>query len=262
MTRFSILMPVRDAEQTVVAAIESTLRAMGSEDELIVGFHESTDASRAKVESLTDSRLKLFDVSGGTLGDALNNLSKHAKNQYLARMDSDDICLSWRFKIQRHLLRKYDFVFSTALIQFLDKGRVIIPQYPTRLSTSQIGKICATGNPLVHPSMACRIEPFKKLQYRATSGEDLDLWLRGLLGGFSFVRGALPTIVYRIRAGQLSQKDDYRSGWESSTEILELRRQCKDYYSEAAFGIRGFLELTGIPLPSRIASAIRIVRNR
>jgi glycosyltransferase involved in cell wall biosynthesis len=262
MTQFSILMPVRDAEQTVVAAIESTLRAMGSEDELIVGFHESTDTSRERVDSLTDSRLKLFDIKGDTLGDALNDLSKYAQNQYIARMDSDDICLPWRFKIQRRLLLKYDFVFSTAFIQFLDRGKVTIPQYPTRLSTSRIGKLCATGNPLVHPSMACKIEPFKKLQYRATSGEDLDLWLRGLLGGFSFVRGAVPTIVYRIWSGQLSQQDEYRSGWESSAEILGLRRQCKDYFSDATFGIRGFLELTGLPSPSKIASALRIVSDR
>ena len=114
--QISVLMPVHNAEKTVFASVRSTLNALGTKDELIVALHNCSDGSSAQLRKISDARLKVITVSGGGLAMALNELLRFASNEYVARMDSDDFCLPWRFKIQKRYVDRADAIFSTAVI--------------------------------------------------------------------------------------------------------------------------------------------------
>lgn len=263
LPNISVLMPARNAAGTIKLAVRSTLLALSVNDELIVGLHNCVDETSEILSKIGDSRLKVVEINGATLGQALNNMLQLASKECIGRMDADDICLPWRFFIQKRLLKSYDFVFTTAFVWYSRSAPIIaIPQYPTTLRTNQIKKLFAHTNPLVHPTMLARKNTLQTLKYRHVAGEDLDLWLRAILGEKKFIRLGMPTIIYRIQEGQLSRNPEYSNGWRQSAEINTMRSQCDELARDVPLGFKGFLELLGLPTRKKVKSVIALIRKK
>jgi glycosyltransferase involved in cell wall biosynthesis len=89
-----VLLPVRDAERTVVRAASDILAQSIQQLELIAVDDGSTDASAQLLERLarSDSRLKLLRGERRGVVAAANLALSHAQAPFIARMDADDEC--------------------------------------------------------------------------------------------------------------------------------------------------------------------------
>jgi glycosyltransferase involved in cell wall biosynthesis len=247
-------MPVRNAERSIELAIRTTLSALDTNDELIVGLHNCTDNSESLVNFLAclDSRLRVHVIRSKSFSEALNELIALANRPLIARMDADDICLPWRFRIQRAKFsdRNLDFIFGTAIIRFpLGRLRVLVPQYPLSLRLAQIRSLLRGVNPLVHPTMVGRTDSIKVLGgYRELPGEDLDLWLRAANADMELKRHWLPVVIYNLSLGQLSREVWYSNGWQSSALILEERKKLAVRIGNRRLTMLEKLEVVGFPL--------------
>lgn len=96
-TTVSIILPVRDRESTISAAIDSVLAQSFSQWELIVVDDGSTDRTRDIIAeySVSDSRIKGVSNDGGQGVSGARNIGLTlATGDYLAFLDSDN---TWRF---------------------------------------------------------------------------------------------------------------------------------------------------------------------
>ena len=263
----SVVMAAKNAEATIELAIKSTLKALGKNDELLVGLHRCTDRTGRIVEGISDPRLRVFSYEEGEFADVLNDLAMRSDPNvgYIARMDADDICLPWRFWLQKKLAAKLSntFLFSSALVLLpLGPFRALVPQYTFSLSTNEIRRLLVSGNPLNHPTYFGPKEAFSSLGgYRCVAGEDLDLWLRACQAGIRLYRSGLPLIIYRLSDSQLSRREDYINGWSTSSEIRGMR-MALDIENRSSLPmlrlwprVKVFLQATGFPTLSRLMQA-------
>ena len=107
----SVLLPFRQLDLYLISAIGSILSQTYSKFELIL-LDSSTAESSDSLEFIfkefgSDSRIKLVKVEVGlNLAEVLNHGISLSQGSYIARMDSDDISMKERFKIQIDFLRR------------------------------------------------------------------------------------------------------------------------------------------------------------
>ncbi len=104
--KVSVLLPCWNSEHYLQAALESLSSQTFSDFEIIAIEDHSSDSTLAILESFAkkDSRLKVLTNPAKGVSSALNFGLKHCQGQYVARMDSDDICSPDR------LLRQVEFL--------------------------------------------------------------------------------------------------------------------------------------------------------
>lgn len=97
--RVSVLLPARNAERTVTAAIESVLTQTFPDFELLAVDDGSTDGTRGVLEGLArrDQRVITWSTGGVGLVGALQQALARATGTFIARMDADDVSLPERF---------------------------------------------------------------------------------------------------------------------------------------------------------------------
>lgn len=100
----SILMSVYNAEKFLAESIDSILNQSHSEFEFIIIDDGSTDSSPEILKNYTDSRIRIIRKENTGLADSLNIGIKAAKNEFIARMDADDIALPERIELQYRFL--------------------------------------------------------------------------------------------------------------------------------------------------------------
>lgn len=260
-------MPARNAEATIRLAAVSTLAALGPDDELLVGLHNCEDSTAHVLEGIADSRLRTFYLTKMSFSEALNSLAKLSRGKYLARMDADDICLPWRFKIQLKQLRDRSgiFLFSSVLVLGATRPRWLpIPQHPIRLNDRMLRKLLERDNPLNHPTFFSLRSTFDGLGgYRSLAGEDLDLWLRAAVANVRLVRTALPTVIYRVSPNQLSKESWYAEGWKTGPEIQSLRTKLLEQNAKEIKGLTAYERFAvgvirlGFPTPAKLLNLKR-----
>lgn len=218
MPRLSVLLPVRNGQNTIRTAVRSTLRAMPRDSELVVFDDASTDATLAELDRVTDRRLSIihgdepYGVAGG-----LNRLLASTDSAIVARMDADDVCLPWRFRRQlAQLGSRVDALFTTVIDWHAPRGGVV-PHAPIGIGPQAFPMHLVLGNPVSHPTLLATRESLVAVGgYRAVPAEDYDLWMRLHLGGFRLRRLAFPGLGYRIHEHQVSASDDWRrTSWAS-----------------------------------------------
>ena len=148
-------MPVRNAGAYLAPAVDSVLAQTLADFELIIINDGSTDKSREIIEDYAraDSRVRVFSQAGQGLVPALNRGLAKAGGRYLARMDSDDICLPHRFQSQMEELeaRPELGVVGGAVLTMDGRGRVTGQRvYP---HGSALGERLLRGDLLCHPAV-------------------------------------------------------------------------------------------------------------
>ena len=102
----SIIIPTFNRAHLLRRAIDSALRAMAPDDELIVVDDGSTDATRAEVEELGD-RVRYLRTTNAGAGKARNIGLEHATRPLIAFLDSDDTWAPFKLKLQREVLAQH-----------------------------------------------------------------------------------------------------------------------------------------------------------
>ncbi len=234
MPQLSVLMPTHNAGRFLKLAVTSTLRAMPRDSELVVFNDLSTDGTLDVLSRIPDRRLKVVssDKKTGVAG-ALEKLLNLSDSEYIGRMDSDDVCLPWRFKQQLLAIRDIDFSFTTAVF-INERGRLSKLDLTGPMSPAAVPLHLLLGNTLVHPTMLARRETINSLGgYRHLPSEDYDLWLRAATRGLNIQRAGFPGILYRRHSGQLSSSIDWRA-----SAIDSHLRESYSHLIEAKLGFR------------------------
>lgn len=216
-------MPAHNAEKTVVGAIRSTLAAMEPGDFFILLDDGSTDSTNDLAHSVGDPRLRVIrSATKSGISSALNRGIEAAETELIARMDADDICLPWRFKLQRMWMSKTsaDFVFSNCFVLFENRMKLLVPNVLARATNAQLARLMMLTNPFIHPTALFRRTVFNKLGgYKPVPNEDFDLWQRAILGGYKLERFGIPTIIFRRHSGQVTQSKE----WSTQIQIRATR---------------------------------------
>lgn len=241
MPRLTVIMPARNAENTVRSAITSTLAAMPRDSELRVWNDCSTDETLTIATSISDPRVVVTNsaISVGS-GRARASMIEASDSLFVANMDADDFCFPWRFALQTRAMKSADFSFGT-FVRFRSGLLKFKPGRPVGYSPRDVAVALAFHNPLLHTSMlATRSGLVRAGGYRDLRvAQDFDLWLRAASAGLRLRVHPVPIVGYRLSGTQISQTADYAKRISSSTETEKSFLALLDYLRpQAAASIR------------------------
>lgn len=232
--RIAVVMSVykNDILQYVKCAVESILNQSISNFDFYIQFDGPIrDDVDDYLMSLQDNRINIFRRQENKgLAFSLNELlaiiqSKEYK--YIARMDADDIAVSYRFEKQMSFLQNHpDIDLVGGAINEIDSrghdwGKVIT--YPC--SPKECRAFFAKRNPVAHPTVMFRRSFFEKAGWHYPTdyvrNEDTRLWHEGYKHECKIAN--LPDVVlsFRITDDMFKQR---RNGKVFAKSQLELRK--------------------------------------
>jgi glycosyltransferase involved in cell wall biosynthesis len=181
----SVVMPVYNNERYLRTAIESVLsQTFGDFEFIVVSESDTSPESRSIIDSYADGRLNhIRNESRLGMIESLNVGLNLAKGEFIARMDSDDVCLPDRFARQLEYLNRHPdvgIVGSSSRIIDDSGSTVLIDMRPREAVMSRW--LSLFGPPLSHPSVMARTQVIKQIGGYDTRVicEDYDLWIRAL----------------------------------------------------------------------------------
>ncbi len=214
----SVVLPVRDGERTLGAALES-LRAQtfAHFEVLVVDDHSRDGTARiARAWERRDGRFRVVGMGAGGAGivAALQRCLAEAHGTYIARMDADDICHPERLALQHDLLERSPGLAGCGTGVRLVPESTVTPraaEYAAWVNSMTDWDTVAANIfvecPLAHPTFMFRAQVLAEVGgYRDRAWpEDYDLLLRLWRRGHRFV--AVPRVLldWRDEPGRLSR---------------------------------------------------------
>jgi glycosyltransferase involved in cell wall biosynthesis len=196
----SVVMCTYNTGEYIAEAIESVLAQSFIDFEFIIWDDGSTDGTRNIVESFKDERIRYFHHENTGLGMALKLACAEARGKYIARMDSDDVCLPERFAKEVDFLETHqDYVLVSTAVNIIDKrgcvqGRI----FPCSDDRVLKGILQRPDNMIVHSMVMMRHSAYKKAggYLPIRKSQDLLFWSRLAKHG-KFYNISSPLGLYR-----------------------------------------------------------------
>lgn len=197
----SVVMAVYNSGKYLRESIESVLLQTYSHFELILVNDGSTDESEGIIQEYIEKDKRIVylknDINLGQ-SETRNKAIRSAKGDYIAIVDSDDVCLADRFEKQVCFLREnpnVDVLGSSYCLFFNgreDKCETIVSADVNDLRN---------GTPPVHnPTCMIKRKTFLKHGYydsKYDNAEDYELWLRWFSQNVRFEN--MPDVLYKKR---------------------------------------------------------------
>ena len=230
MSTISVLCSVYKNEKSVF--LDRMLRSVWSEQTLkptqiiIVEDGPLTDdlySVLTKWRGIIDAKLLILknDVNLG-LTVSLNKGIQHVTSDYIARIDSDDMCMPNRFELQSTFLDEnpnIDIVGGASEVIDINGNLKFTKHY--ELTHDEMVRQMYWKCPLSHPGVMMRTSMFtnKGLKYneKYRNSQDIALWVDALMAGCKFAN--LPDVVIRStedddiyrRRGNVRARNEYES---------------------------------------------------
>lgn len=162
------------------------------------------------------------------LAVALNKGLERITADFIARMDSDDVCKPDRFQKQiEFLLKNQDVDVIGGWLEEIDEnGRIVKDLVKFPVSHDECFSFFSRRNPLAHPAVVFRKRFFEKVGggyderfVGKNKQEDTELWFRGFKNGCVFAN--LPSVLLSFRRS--SKFYERRSGLDSGLLFLKDR---------------------------------------
>lgn len=252
---FSVLMSVyyKESPEYLKDSISSVFHQTLLPNEVIlVEDGKLTDKLYDVIKKLQEKYNNLKTVSlnkNQGLGPALNEGLKYCSYEIIARMDSDDICMPDRFKIQTDFLEKHPNIdiVSGWIDEFNDKKENIISTRKTPETHKEIVKFSKFRNPINHPAVMfrkktiCNIGGYKNIHFL----EDYDLWIRAILNGAQLYNIQQSILYFRLTDNAFLR----RGGIEYAKKEIEFQQML---YNKKYISIRNMYFNIGIRLLMRL----------
>jgi hypothetical protein len=181
--RVTVLMPVFNGRKYLAESMDSVLRQAFNDFEFLIMDDGSTDGSADFVASYSDPRIRLERLQSNKGLPAVLNLGLDlARGDYVARMDSDDICLPHRLTRQILFMDAHPEIgISGAWMESFGHGR---PSSVWQCPLEHEKIVCKLlfESALFHPTVIIRRSAFQNsgLFYDShyPHAEDYELWSR------------------------------------------------------------------------------------
>lgn len=234
----SILLPVRNEERLLPAALASLARQTLTDWELVAVNDGSTDATGAILDNAAgnDPRVRVLHRPPAGLVASLNAGLEACRAPLVARMDGDDLCHPLRLQLQTTFLDKHPAITLLACRvrhvprQTLSDGMRAYETWQNRLlEHDDIMRDLYVESPFTHPSVMFRRDAVRALGGYRDRGwpEDYDLWLRMARSGSRFARLPETLFFWRDRPERMTRTaDEY---------TLNAFRNCKVDHLRQAF---------------------------
>lgn len=207
----SVIMPVYNAGDFLMEAIESILNQTYHNFELIIIDDCSTDNSLSIINSYKSKypeKIKVVKTKKNLNcgGDRCANKGlKYAKGKYVARMDADDIAHPKRLEKQVAFLEKNPSIFLVGSDAYLiDKNGKVIGEKLEPQTNDKIYKAYYSYHPIIHPSsMYKRFQGNKPFIYQIgyKANNDYYTFFKLLCQGYKYANIKQKLIYYRIHYG-------------------------------------------------------------
>jgi len=222
----SVVMSVYNGEKYLAEAIESILNQRFTDFEFIIIDDGSFDSSPSLLARYgqRDPRILIhrFDRNRG-LSTALNFGIHHARGEYIARMDGDDISLPNRLQEQVVFMDAHPKIdICGTWVELIGDFQGQVWKYPTQHEAIYARMLFA--NTLVHPSVIMRVVSIKRhaLLYdeNIRYAQDYELWSRAVT---SVKLANLDQILLKHRIHAQGTGAKHREGQYKKHEMIYRR---------------------------------------
>ncbi|MDX6664216.1 MAG: hypothetical protein QOG68_422 [Solirubrobacteraceae bacterium] len=227
----SVVMPVYNRADILSVAASSVLNQTYRDLELVVADDGSTDDTEAVVARLraADPRVVYLQLEHHGITPTLNAGIAGAKGRYIARMDSDDICLPERLALQVELLES-DSSIGVVGGQMRCTGMTGTRWWPATYpcDDAEIRSRLHQMNPFGHPAAMIRRQAFEAVGgYRTAClhAEDYDLWVR-MLAGWKGANVSQQVLIYRVHPEQTAFRQ-WRQHCLSTMAVRAMARELR-----------------------------------
>lgn len=214
----SVVLPCYNAASGLALCLDSLLEQTWRDFELIVVDDGSTDATLAILQHYAelDSRIRVFARAHGGVVAAMNFGMWQCSGRYIARMDSDDLCLPDRLALQReHLDRHPHIGLVGGRVRFggdpvAGRGYKTYVDWTNTLVTEQDIRLARfVESPFANPSIMFRKELVSRYGpfYEGPFPEDYELLLRWMDAGVAMDKVDREVLVWNDPPSRLSRTD-------------------------------------------------------
>ena len=191
--KVSVIIPSYNHEKFIGRTLQSVIDQTFQDFEIIVTDDGSSDGTVDEIKKCNDSRIRLFEL-GKNYGAsyAMNNCIKHAKGEYIAVLNSDDLFEPEKLEKELEFLHKnpsVGAVFSWAHIidengeDYHDKSHFYYDVFEkeNRSRHEWLRFFFDNGNCLCHPSVLIRSACYEDVgtyNPRFAQLPDFDMWIR------------------------------------------------------------------------------------
>ncbi|WP_055076715.1 glycosyltransferase family 2 protein [Pseudanabaena sp. 'Roaring Creek'] len=222
MPKVSVIMPVYNVEKYIAETIGSVLAQTFTDFELLVIDDESKDQSIEICEGFTDARIQIIHQKNRGLAGARNTGIRHAKGEYLAFLDSDDVWRSQKLeKHVQHLDANPAIGVSFCSSEFIDDDSQPLGNYQIPQIKNITPELVLCRNPISNGSVpVIRKAVFQDIEFidnfygteekfyfddRFRQSEDIECWIRIVLTTKWKLEGIPEALtLYRVNSGGLS----------------------------------------------------------
>ncbi|MBD0346999.1 MAG: glycosyltransferase [Coleofasciculus sp. Co-bin14] len=210
MPTISVIIPAYNAERTILETIASVQKQTFSDFELIVINDGSTDRTLELLNTIQDTRLKVFSYSNGGLPTARNRGISHATGEFITFLDADDLWTPDKLELQLAALQQHpEAGVAYSWTHYMnEKGESFHAGKPVLYEGNVYANLLienfldSGSNPLIRRQA---IESVGEFDPTLKSCEDWEYWLR-LAARWHFVVVPKPQILYRQTSGAMSSQ--------------------------------------------------------
>ncbi len=213
MPTISVIVPAYNAEKTVLETIKSVQQQTFSDFELIVINDGSTDKTLELLNTVNDSRIKVFSYPNGGVSIARNRGITQASGEFIAVLDADDLWTPDKLELQLAALQQNpEAGVAYSWAYYMDEqGKSSQPSEPVYFEGNVYAQLLV--NDFVVSCSNCLIrrqavESVGEFDPEVAGAADWDYWLR-LAFNWPFVVVPKHQVYYRISSGSMQSNVDF-----------------------------------------------------